>query len=380
MNSGIRIGKIFGIELKLGYSWFIIFALITWGLAAVIFPQTIPGMSVIAYIITGVVTSLLFFGSVLVHELMHSLVAKRYGLPVEGITLVVFGGVSQLSEEPESASVEFKMAVAGPLSSIILGILFLGIYFVARQFSLGPLISAPAFWLGYINVILGLFNLLPGFPLDGGRVLRSAVWHYTGNLKRATGIAAGFGKLFAYTFILLGIIGAIAGNFGLAWFILLGWVLLQSADVGYQQVIYREALEGITVSQAMTQNPETVDPDINIEEMVKDHFMQHHWVAYPVVEGEDVKGMITINSLENVPRRSWKRKHVRDVMRPLSRDIVTQPDEEVTDVLSKLNTKAEGRMLVMKGKRLLGILTKVDVSKAILRRAQLEDQTRRPAA
>ncbi|MBE0448000.1 MAG: CBS domain-containing protein, partial [Actinobacteria bacterium] len=188
------------------------------------------------------------------------------------------------------------------------------------------------------------------------------------------------GKGLAYTLILLGIFGIVVYNIGFAWFIFLGWILLQAANSGYQRVIYREALEGIKVGQAMTQNPETVNPDISIEEMVKEHFMQHHWIAYPVVENGDVRGVITIKSIEGLPRRSWKRKRVRDVMRPLSLDIVTRPETDIPDILSKLNTKAEGRMLVMKGGRLVGILTKLDVSKAIVRRLQSERETRRPAA
>lgn len=380
MNRSVKIGSVFSIDLRLSYSWFLIFALVTWGLTAVLFPQAAPGLSMTAYIIMGVVTSLLFFGSVLFHEIMHSLVAKRYGLPIEGITLLAFGGVSQLTEEPQTPDVEFKMAIAGPLSSLFLGVLFLGVFFAGNRLNFGPLILAPALWLGYINVILGLFNLLPGFPLDGGRVLRSAIWHFTGNIRHATGVAAGFGKGLAYILILLGIIGPVAGSITLAWFIFLGWILLQAADSGYQQIIYREALEGIKVGQAMTQNPETVDPDINIEEMVKEHFMQHQWIAYPVVKDEDVKGVITIKSIENLPRRSWKRKRVRDVMRPLSLDIVTQPEAEVSEVLPKLNAKAEGRILVMRSGRLIGILTKVDIGKAIIRRLRSQQEQERPAA
>ncbi|HZD59348.1 MAG TPA: CBS domain-containing protein, partial [Anaerolineae bacterium] len=183
-----------------------------------------------------------------------------------------------------------------------------------------------------------------------------------------------------YILILVGVVGAFAGNISLIWFIVLGWILLQAADAGYNQVLYREALEGIKVGQAMTQNPETVDPDINVEEMVKDHFMQHHWIAYPVVEDGNVKGVITIKSIENLPRRSWKRKRVRDVMRPLSLDIVTQPEEDVSEILPKLNTKAEGRMLVIKGGRLIGILTKTDIGKAIVRRLRSEGEAEKPAA
>ncbi|MDI6715638.1 MAG: site-2 protease family protein [Actinomycetota bacterium] len=379
-NSGIKLGKIFGIDITLDYSWFLIFGIVAFGLTFALFPQLVPGLNITIYAAMGVITSLLFFTSVLFHELMHSIVAKRYGMNIEGIKLLVFGGVSQLTEEPHSPKVEFWMAIAGPLGSLFLGGFFIAVFLLGRWIGIEQLLVVPAFWLGYINIVLGVFNLLPGFPLDGGRVLRSAVWYFTGNLKHATGIATGFGKGLAYLMILAGIVGPFFNNISFLWFILLGWYLLRAAESSYQQIIFQEAVEGIRVGQAMTQNPETVMPDINIDEMVKEHFMKHHWIAYPVVEDNRVKGMITIDNIKDIPRRSWKRKHVRDVMRPLSADFVTTPDSWISDILPKLNTKAGGRMLVVKGGRLLGILTKLDVTRAAIKRLRLEEEQRRSAA
>lgn len=380
MNGGIKIGKVFGIDVSLDYSWFLIFALITFGLASGLFPQLVPGQTAVVYIVMGVITSLLFFGSVLFHEMMHSIVAKSYGMNIEGIRLMLFGGVSQLTDEPRTPGIEFKMAAAGPASSLAIGAVFLAFFFVGRAAGWSQVVNVPLFWLGYINVLLGVFNLLPGFPLDGGRILRSAIWYYSKDVRYATGVAAGFGKGLAYMMIVVGIVGPFIGNSSLLWFILIGWYLLRAAESSYQQVIFQQALEGIKVGQAMTENPTTVSPDIDIESMVKDHFLQHNW-AYPVVEGSSVQGVITVNSLKDVPRRSWNRKHVRDVMRPLSTDIVASPDTEVTDVLPKLNTKAEGRLLVMKGGRLIGILTQADITRAIARRLrrEAEEEQRRAA-
>jgi len=365
VDRGIRLGSVFGIDVSLDYSWFLIFVLITAGLSFALFPQFIPGYDAISYLALGLVTSLLFFGSVFFHEMMHSLVAKSHGMNIEGIRLMLFGGVSQLTEEPRTPGVEFKMAIAGPLSSILLGGFFLGLSFAGAWLDLDRLVLVPMFWLGYINIVLGIFNLLPGYPLDGGRVLRSVIWHFTDNLRRATLIASGFGKGLAYLMILGGIIGPFIGNASLLWFILLGWYLLRSAETGYQQVVFGEAIEGMKVNKAMTENPETVNPDLSIEQVVKEHFMQHQWTAYPVVENDHVEGMITINNLEELPRKSWKRKRVRDVMKPLSTDFVTSPDEEVSSVIPKLVYKAEGRMLVMKGEHLEGILTENDINRAI---------------
>jgi len=377
MGDGIKIGRIFDIEITLNYSWFIIFALVTWGLSAVLFPQAAPGIATGVYITMGVITSLLFFGSVLFHELMHSIVAKSYGLPIEGITLLIFGGVSQLSDEPQNPGVEFRMAIAGPLSSLFLGGVFVSIFFIGQSAGSSPIFLVPVLWLGYINIVLGLFNLLPGFPLDGGRVLRAAVWHFTGNLRRATGIAAGFGKGLAYTLIFLGIFGVVSGNIGLLWFIFLGWILLQSAESGYKQVVYREALEGVTVGDAMTQNPQTINSYITLDDAVRDYFTQHAWVAYPVSDNDDVLGIITFNSVKGVPRESWAYKLVRDIMRPLSLDIIAQPEAQLTEILPKLQTKADGRMLVMKGGRLVGILTVADVTRALMRQMQYKQEERR---
>ncbi len=380
MNGGIRLGKIFGFEISLDYSWFIIFALIIFVLSFAVFPQLIPGLSSAAYIAIGVIVSILFFGSVLFHELMHSLVARRYGITIAGIRLMIFGGVSQISAEPPTPGIEFKMAIVGPLSSIVLGGVFLGIYFAGRQLGFSPFINVAAFYLGYINVLLGVFNLLPGFPLDGGRVFRSIVWYFTGNLRRATGIAAGIGKGIAYIMIFFGIAGIFTGSLSLIWFALIGWFLLRAAEAEYQEVVYHEALKGVKVGQVMTPNPTTVDPDITVGDAVRDYFLKHDWVAYPVVKNEETKGIITLKSIQNLPRASWGSTRVGDIMHPVSANIVTNPDVEVFDILPKLVTMAEGRMLVIKDELLVGILTGTDVNRAIIRRLHLGEEVGRPAA
>ncbi|MCL6471828.1 MAG: site-2 protease family protein [Firmicutes bacterium] len=377
MNGGIRLGRIYGIEISLDYSWFLIFAIITFALSFSLFPQLIPGLTPVAYIAIGIVTSLLFFGSVLFHELMHSVIAIRNGIKIEGIRLMIFGGVSRITEEPPTPGIEFKMAVAGPLSSIGLGVIFIAIYLGLRQV-VGP-VGIAAFWLGYVNIILGVFNLLPGFPLDGGRVLRSAIWYFTGSLVRSTSIAAAVGRGIAYAMIFIGIIGPFIGVFTLIWFVLLGWYLLRAAQAEYQEVVYHEALEGVKVGEIMTENPETVSPEITIEEMVRDHFARHNWVAYPVVKNEQVMGMITIHSIENLPREDWVSTRVGDVMRPASSRIIIAPEADVFSILPKLVTQAEGRMLVVKDGRLAGILTSTDVRRAVIRKLHIEE-TGRPAA
>ncbi len=381
MDGGIKLGKIFGIEITLDYSWFIIFAIITFALSFSLFPQLIHGLSTGAYIAIGVITSILFFASVLFHELMHSVVAMRNGIKIEGIRLMIFGGVSRITEEPPTPGIEFKMAIAGPLSSIVLGIIFVVVYVVGLRLGFGPFVRVSAFWLGYVNIILGVFNLLPGFPLDGGRVLRSIVWYFTGNLMRSTGIASGIGRGIAYLMIFVGLLGPFFGNITFVWFILLGWYLLQAARAEYQEVVYHEALEGVKVGEIMTKDPVTVSPNLNIADMVRDYFAQHNWIAYPVIEGGRVKGMVTLKSIENLPRSQWTAIRVGDVMKPLSANIVTSPDADVFGILPKLVTRAEGRMLVLKDDELVGFLTETDVSRAVVRRLHLEEgEGGRPAS
>jgi Zn-dependent protease/CBS domain-containing protein len=380
MNGGIRLGKILGFEISLDYSWFIIFALIIYLFSFSVFPQLVPGLRLTIYLIVGVVTAVLFFGSVLFHELMHSLVARVYGINIAGIRLMIFGGVSQISEEPPTPGIEFTMAVAGPLSSIVLGVIFLGIYLTGRRFGFVPYVNAASFYLGYVNVFLGIFNLLPGFPLDGGRVFRSIVWYFTGDLKRATGIAAGIGKGIAYAMIFFGIVGLFGGNASLLWLALIGWFLLRAAEAEYQEVVYHEALKGVKVGQIMTQNPVTLDPDMTIEDAVRDYFYKHDWVAYPVVKNGDISGIINLKSIQALKRENWANTHVGDIMRPLSPEIVTEPDVEVFNILPKLVTMADGRMLVIKEGLLVGILSSSDVNRAIIRRLHLSEEAGRPAA
>jgi Zn-dependent protease len=234
LRGGIPIGKAFGISLKLHYSWFIIFALVTWALAAGYFPSAYPTWSVATRIAAGMITSVLFFGSVLVHELMHSIVSQRQGIPVRSITLFIFGGVSQITSEPKQPRDEFNMAIAGPLSSLVIGGILFGIYFGWRHVDTFAVqfITAIAYWLGYINLVLGIFNLIPGFPLDGGRVFRSLLWWRSGNLKSATRTASNIGRVVGFLFIFGGVWLIFTGNWvnGI-WLALIGW-FLESAATG----------------------------------------------------------------------------------------------------------------------------------------------------
>jgi len=248
LSRGIPIGRLFGISIKLHFSWFFIFALVTWALVAGYFPAVYPDWNLTTSIITGIITSLLFFGSVLLHELMHSVVAQASGIPVKSITLFIFGGVAQITEEPKEPKTELKIAFAGPLTSILLGGIFWLIWFtVPATFEY---VIAVAFWLGWINLVLGGFNLLPGFPLDGGRVLRSILWWRSGNLRRATKWASNAGRGISFLFIFGGIWLIFSGLwFNGLWLAFIGWFLGNAAVGSYRQLTLQQMLQGHAVSE-----------------------------------------------------------------------------------------------------------------------------------
>ncbi len=249
-KQSVRIGTILGIPFGVNYSWFIIFVLITMSLSTQ-FANLHPQWSYAEHLLFGIATSILFFASVVLHELGHSVMALKYGIPVKAITLFVFGGVAEIGKEPEKPTHEFNIAIAGPVVSAGLGVMFYGVMFLARGTSEG--IAALGEWLGRINIVLAVFNLVPGFPLDGGRVLRSIVWKYTGSFERATTIAAGSGQFFAYAFIIYGIYQALSGNFfGGLWIGFIGWFLLSAAQSTVAQASIRSTLSRVTVRDVMT--------------------------------------------------------------------------------------------------------------------------------
>jgi Zn-dependent protease/CBS domain-containing protein len=361
LRGGIPIGKAFGISLKLHYSWFFIFALITWALAANYFPATQPNWSLAEKIGAGLLTSVLFFGSVLLHELMHSIVAIREGIEIESITLFILGGVSQMTGEPKTARDEFLMAGAGPLSSLVLGGIFFGIYFALRGATAGAeqFGAAIAFYLGYINILLGVFNLIPGFPLDGGRVLRSLLWWRGRNLQRATRTASTIGRIFGFLFIFGGIWLIFSGDFlsGI-WLILIGWFLQSAAAGSYQQTMLQEMLKGHVASEVMSQDCMMVPPDISIERLVNENILTSGRRCFPVVSGDNAEGLITMHNVRAVPREQWGTRSVREAMTPLDGMKAVGPNEDLSTVMqlmaqhdiNQLPVVYEGKVVGMIGR------------------------------
>jgi Zn-dependent protease/CBS domain-containing protein len=358
-KGGISIGKAFGISLRLHYSWFFIFALATFTLAVDYFPATQPTWSMTLRIAAGLITSVLLFISVLAHELSHSLVAQGQGIKVESITLFLLGGVSQLTREPVKPQDEFRMAFAGPLCSLVLGGIFYGIYFALHS-STGTapqIVCAVANLLGFSNIVLGVFNLIPGFPLDGGRVLRSIIWGARQNLQQATKVASNIGRIVGFLFIFYGIYQAFNGDWvnGI-WFVLIGWFLESSAVGSYRQMLMQEMLKGHIASEVMTRDCTLVSPDITIDQLIHDNILTTGKRCFPVASEGRMEGMITMHNVKNVPRDQWSIIRVREAMTPLGGLKSVRPDEDLSTVLHILVENDINQIPVVQDNIIIGLI------------------------
>jgi Zn-dependent protease/predicted transcriptional regulator len=374
-RGGIPIGKAFGISLRLHYSWFFIFALVTWSLAAVYFPATHPEWSLSLKIGAGLLASLLFFGSVLFHELMHSLVSIRQGTQIQSITLFFLGGVSEMTGEPKTAGDEFRMAAAGPFSSLVLGGLFLGIYFALRSATseAAQFGAAISFYLGLINILLGVFNLIPGFPLDGGRVLRSLIWWRSRNLQSATKIASNIGRVIGFLFIFGGIGLAFTGNlFNGIWLVLIGWFLETAASGSYRQMLLQDMLKGHTASEVMSRDCMVVPPDITVERLVNEHILSSGRRCFPVVSGGHTEGLVTLGNVRSIPRDARKTTLVREAMTPLSQVKSVSPNEDLGNILQILSENDINQVPVVWENKVVGIVARDNLINFINTRNELQ--------
>lgn len=370
LRNSIRIARIGGISINIHVSWILIFILVTWTLAASYFPQNYPHWSPPLSWSMGVITSILFFVSVLLHELAHSFVARARGLPVHDITLFIFGGVSQLEEEPQTAATEFIMALVGPLTSIVLGVCFGAMWLTAS--GVNEPLAALGMYLGGINVWLGLFNLIPGFPLDGGRVLRSILWQATGNLQRATRWASLVGQAVAYLFILAGIWRIFTGDWvsGL-WIAFIGWFLDNAASSSYRQLTVRNLLAGHKVREAMSRDCLEVSPDLTLESIVNEHVLPTGTRCFPVVEGGVVRGLVTLHNIKGVSQDRWASTTVRQVMTPADGLKKVGPEEELWAAMQNMTEDGVNQLPVMDDGHLLGMLGRDNIVSFIRVRGEL---------
>jgi Zn-dependent protease/CBS domain-containing protein len=372
MKSGFRLGKVLGFEVSVDFSWFIIFFLVLWSFSMGLFPAQVPGLAPAAYLIAGLVTALLLFSSLLAHELSHSVVARMKGIPVEGITLFIFGGVARTRMEASSPGDEFQIAGVGPLSSFAIALMFAGLFYLGAQLGWPPLVLVATQYLAFLNFVLAVFNLLPGFPLDGGRLFRAIVWKVTGNLTRATRIATLAGQWFGLLLVGFGLLRAFQGFvMGGLWLVFIGWFLRNAAATSYRQHLVQAMLEGVTARQAMTPTPKTVPAGVTLVELMDDYFMRQRYLAYPVIDTGMPVGIITLHQVRDVPRDDWAGRTAADVMAPADR-LAVAPDDSMLHVLEVLRDSPVRRVLVIEHGALAGILTANDVAGWLERARQLE--------
>jgi Zn-dependent protease/predicted transcriptional regulator len=370
----VQIARVMGIPIHLHFSWLIIFGLIVWTLSTGYFPAQYPDLPASSNWARGLVASLLFFVSIVLHELGHALVAGLHGLRTRSITLFVFGGIAQLENDPKDGRAEFWMAAAGPMVSLALAGLFYG---CANLPFVGPSVAAVAQYLAMINLMLGLFNLVPAFPMDGGRLLRGALWGSLGK-ARATRIASQAGTLFASFLIVAGVFSLLRGDSLVGvWYILIGWFMKDASAASYQQVRLDEALRGVTVRDAMVEAVETVPSSGSVAEAARDHFMRTGYGSYPVTRGESVVGLLCLKDVLALSLEERESTSVQGAMRPLTEAIVTDPDAPLASAIARMAEAGTPRLLVLHGDRFVGLLTMNGVSRRLKAREVLGG-TQRP--
>lgn len=369
MKANIQLGRIWGIPVGLNISWFLIFALVTWSLATGYFPGRSSELTFSLRWGIALVTAGLFFGSVLAHELGHALLALRNRIQVKGITLFIFGGVAEISKEPDSPGVEFRIAIAGPLVSLGLGALFGGLWLVGRDLSV---LGTASFYLMSVNLLLAGFNMVPGFPLDGGRVLRAIVWRISGSLRRATQIASFSGQMVAFGFIGFGLLSFFGGNAinGL-WLAFIGLFLRNAAAGALAQSNLQESLRGVTVSQVMSQDCTDVTSLVPLNTLVEERVMQAGQRCFVVTDGGSMQGMLTLGEISAVPRDRWRFTTTGQAMVPVNRLTHISPQTPLVDALRELQSVNMAQVPVMDEGRLVGVLSRERVEHFLRTRAEL---------
>ncbi len=370
----IALFKLLGFQVRVDLSWIIIALLITWSLSVGFFPFQIEGLPARTYWIMGVVGAAGLFLSIIFHEFSHSIVARRYGLHMKGITLFIFGGMAEMPDDPPSPKAEFMMAIAGPISSFLIAVLFYAIYSAGIVLGIPEPVNAVVMYLAIINGLLAGFNTIPAFPLDGGRVLRSILWHVKGNLRWATRASSGIGTGFAVFLIAIGVLSVLTGNIvGGVWWVLIGMFLYHAAAMSYQQLVTRRALEGEPVSRFMNDKPITVSPDMAISEVVEDYVYRYHHKMYPVVsDAGEVAGCITTGQIKDIPKEEWQMKRVGDLAAACDRDNTVPPETDAIKALSIMNQSGNSRLLVMRDDTLVGVISLKDLMDFLSLRIELD--------
>jgi Zn-dependent protease len=373
-GKSIPLFKLFGFPIRLDPSWFIVAILLIWSLSSFFFPQTYPDLGAAAHWWMGITAAVGLFASIVLHEIGHSVVARRYGIPIKGITLFIFGGVAELEDEPASAKAEFLVAIAGPLVSLLLVLVFAGL---AALLQLVGLTAAEAVfsYLATINTIVVIFNMIPAFPLDGGRVLRAGLWKARGSLRKATRTTSRIGTIFGFVFIGLGVFSFFMGSIvGGIWLALIGLFLRGAAQMSYQQLLVRQALEGEPIHRFMTTDPVTVSPALPVQEMIEQYVYRYYYKLFPVVEGEHLVGCVTLDRIKELSADERATRTVGDIADTCSEKNTISSDADAMQALSRMN-QDNPRMMVVDDGRLRGIIALRDLMRFFSLRIELGEES-----
>jgi Zn-dependent protease/predicted transcriptional regulator len=373
MESHIKLGRIFGVKIGLHYTWIIIALLIVFSLVSR-FHEMRPEWATGVVWATAIITGALFFAAIIAHELSHALIAKLRGLPVHSITLFALGGMAQIEADAADAKTELWVSIAGPVASALLGFICLGLALSLGWTMLtepGTPLMAMLVWLGYINIMLAIYNMIPGFPMDGGRALRAVIWRITGDRARATCIATLMGQFIAFGFIVLGLHSFLQGvGFGGLWFILIGWFLLQAARSAYRRLVMNERLRGVRVSDVMARDCPVVDGRSNLQTLVFEYLLRTGGHCFVIVENGAVAGLITRDEVRAIDEARWPFTTVNDVIVPVDRLQTVRPETPVTEALDMIERAGVRQALVMSDDRLEGILLRDQLLRSLATRAE----------
>ncbi len=372
----LKLFKLLGFEVGIDLSWIFIAILIAWSLSTGFFPFHYKDLSTQTYWLMGIIGALGLFVSIILHEFSHSVTARRYGMEMKGITLFIFGGVAEMPDEPPSPKAEFMLAIMGPIASIVLGVLFYLLYQLGNQLGWRDPVNGVIQYLSTINFILAIFNMLPAFPLDGGRVLRSILWRMKQNLKWATRVSSQIGSGFGILLIILAVIQILNNNFiGGMWWFLIGMFLQNAAKSSYRQLLTKKALGGHTVERFMKTDPVTVTPDVSLRDLVEEYVYRHHFKMFPVIQDSDqLAGCITTREVKQRPKETWEDIKVGDLTSPCSSDNTVSPETDAVEALTLMNKTGSSRLMVTRGDRLVGVITLKDMLDYLTIKIDLEEE------
>jgi Zn-dependent protease/predicted transcriptional regulator len=368
----VRLGRIMGIPIRIHYTLWLVFILIAWSLAYGYMPSQYPGLGVVTYWAIGIVSAIILFASVLIHELSHSYIAKKNGLPIGRITLFFFGGVSEITEEPQDPGLEVRMAAAGPLISFLIAGVLGAMWYLAGLSKAPVAVTATLGYGALMNAILGVFNLVPAFPLDGGRVFRGSIWKRSGSFIGATRTATRVSEAISLLMMVGGFVSIIFGDFvGGIWIIFLGWFIRSGAETSLRQTLVDESLSGVKVGDIMTREVLTAPPNITIQQLVSDYFLTHRHEGYPVVKDGHILGIVTLHCVRAIPKERREIETVEQAMVHCEPTVAVGPSVTALDALHRMAREKVERMLVVEDGRLLGIVTRGDLIKTIRTRQEL---------